>query len=97
MTTRNTRRLAILCGGGPAPGMNNVIGAVTIRSVSEGVDVLGIRDGFKWLLRGDTDHVTRLTMGDTSRIHFTGGSYLGTSRANPTSMALSIDWACTLG
>jgi 6-phosphofructokinase len=91
MTTRNTRRLAILCGGGPAPGINSVIGAVTIRTVPEGVEVLGIRDGFKWLLRGDTDHVARLAIEDTSRIHFAGGSYLGTSRANPTRTAGDLE------
>ncbi len=91
MTTRNTRRLAILCGGGPAPGINSVIGAVTSCTVPEGVDVLGIRDGFKWLLRGDTDHVARLAIEDTSRIHFTGGSYLGTSRANPTRTAGDLE------
>lgn len=91
MTTRNTGRLAILCGGGPAPGINSVIGAVTLRSVPEGGGVLGIRDGFKWLLRGDTDHVARLAIEDTSRIHFTGGSYLGTSRANPTRTAGDLE------
>ena len=40
-------KLAILVGGGPAPGINSVIGAATIRSVLEGVPILGIRDGFE--------------------------------------------------
>jgi len=44
------KRLAILVGGGPAPGINSVIGAATIRGVLEGVEVLGIRDGFEWLM-----------------------------------------------
>ena len=43
MTERKT--LAILVGGGPAPGINSVIGAATIRARLEAVDVLGIRDG----------------------------------------------------
>ena len=51
------KRMAILVGGGPAPGINSVIGAATIRAVLEGVEVLGIHDGFEWLMQGDIDHV----------------------------------------
>lgn len=77
-------KLAILVGGGPAPGINSVIGAATIRAELAGVPVVGIRDGFEWIMQGDTDHVMELTAQDVSRIHFRGGSILGTSRANPT-------------
>ena len=76
--------LAILVGGGPAPGINSVIGAATIRARLEGIDVLGLRDGFEWIMRGDIEHVTPLTIDAVSRIHFRGGSYIGISRANPT-------------
>jgi 6-phosphofructokinase len=85
------RRLAILVGGGPAPGINSVIGAATIRACLEGVDVVGVRDGFEWLMRGDIDHVTPLTIDAVSRIHFRGGSYIGISRANPTSDPKRLD------
>src|SRR5918996_5256374 len=78
------QRLAILVGGGPAPGINSVIAAATIRARLEGVDVVGIRDGFEWLIQGDVDHVTPLTIEAVSRIHFRGGSHLGIARANPT-------------
>lgn len=78
------RRLAILVAGGPAPGINAVIGAATIRAVLEGIDVLGVRDGFEWLMQGDIDHVTPLTIDAVSRIHFRGGSHIGISRSNPT-------------
>src|SRR5262245_21855458 len=78
------QRLAILVGGGPAPGINSVIAAATIRARLEGLDVVGIRDGFEWLMRGDIDHVTPLTIDAVSRIHFRGGSHIGISRANPT-------------
>jgi 6-phosphofructokinase 1 len=78
------KKLAILVGGGPAPGINSVISAATIRSALEGVEVLGIRDGFEWLMEGDIDHVTPLTIDQVSRIHFRGGSHIGISRANPT-------------
>jgi 6-phosphofructokinase 1 len=78
------KKLAILVGGGPAPGINSVIGSATIRGVLAGVDVLGIRDGFEWIMRGNIDHVQPLTLEEVSRIHFRGGSYIGISRANPT-------------
>jgi 6-phosphofructokinase len=78
------QRLAILVGGGPAPGINSVIAAATIRARLEGLDVIGIRDGFEWLMQGDIDHVTPLTIDAVSRIHFRGGSTLGIARANPT-------------
>ena len=77
-------QLAILVGGGPAPGINSVISAATIRAAFEGVEVVGVLDGFEWLMHGNIDHVRRLTIGDVSRIHFRGGSYIGIARANPT-------------
>lgn len=76
-------RLAILAGGGPAPGINSVIGAATIRARLEGTEVLGIRDGFEWIMQGDIDHVIPLTIEGVSRIHFRGGSHIGIARANP--------------
>jgi len=79
-----TGKLAILVGGGPAPGINSVIGAATIRSVLDGVEVVGIRDGFEGIMQSRTDGVVPLTIEKVSRLHFRGGSFLGISRANPT-------------
>ena len=78
------QHLAILVGGGPAPGINSVIASATIRAVLEGVEVIGIRDGFEWIMKGDITHITPLTTDEVSRIHFRGGSHIGISRANPT-------------
>ncbi len=78
------KRLAILVGGGPAPGINSVIGAATIRGILDGVDVVGVNDGFEWIMQGNVDHVHPLTIEEVSRIHFRGGSHIGISRANPT-------------
>jgi 6-phosphofructokinase 1 len=78
------RKLAILVAGGPAPGINSVIGAATIRAALDGIEVVGVRDGFEWLMRGDIDHVMPLTIEAVSRIHYRGGSHIGISRANPT-------------
>jgi len=86
-----SRTLAILVAGGPAPGINSVIAAATIRARLESLEVLGIRDGFQWIMRGNIDQVVPLTIDAVSRIHFRGGSYLGISRANPTSNVRDLD------
>jgi 6-phosphofructokinase 1 len=78
------KKLAILVGGGPAPGINSVIAAATIRALLEGVDVVGVEDGFEWLMQGNIDHARPLTIEGISRIHFRGGSHIGIARANPT-------------
>jgi 6-phosphofructokinase len=82
--TDRRRRLGILCGGGPAPGINSVISAATIEAVNSGWEVVGILDGFEHLIQGSTEHVHELGIPDVSRIHVLGGSILFTSRANPT-------------
>lgn len=84
-------RVGILVGGGPAPGINSVIGAATIRSILGGCEVLGIQDGFKWLMQGTTSKARPLTIEEVSRIHFRGGSCLGTARANPTKKVEDLD------
>src|SRR5690349_9577797 len=77
-------RLAILVGGGPAPGLNSAISSVTIEARNSGLDVLGIYDGYEHLIAGSDEHVRPLQIEDVSRIHSQGGSILRTSRANPT-------------
>ena len=77
-------KLGILVGGGPAPGINSVIAAATIRAELDGIEVVGIREGFEWIMQGDVSHTTDLTIDRVSRIHFRGGSHIGISRANPT-------------
>ncbi len=77
-------KLAVVVGGGPAPGINGVISAVTFEAIKQGLDVVGVHDGFKWLSKGDTNHSTNLGNGEITRIHLRGGSIIGTSRDNPT-------------
>jgi 6-phosphofructokinase 1 len=74
----------ILVGGGPAPGINGVIGAAATTASRAGARALGILDGFKWLMEGDTRHVVELSEESVAGIHLRGGSILRTSRANPT-------------
>lgn len=77
------KRLGILVGGGPAPGINGVIGSVAIAANLRGLEVIGIYDGFKWISSPSFDpeqHTVKLEIKDISRIHLQGGSILRTAR-----------------
>jgi 6-phosphofructokinase 1 len=79
--------VGVLVGGGPAPGINGVIGAATLAAHGRGARVIGIFEGFRHLMRGSAeiqDHVRVLGREDVVAIHMQGGSILKTSRANPT-------------
>lgn len=84
---RTQGRLGILVGGGPAPGINSAISAATIEAVNSGLEVVGIYDGYQYLMEGRVDRVRPLAIPDVSQIHFQGGSILRTSRSNPTGSA----------
>lgn len=77
------RAIAIVVGGGPAPGINGVISAATIEGIKRGCKVYGIHTGFKRIAEADMSCMSELSIVDVSRIHNEGGSILGTSRANP--------------
>ncbi|HEU4341495.1 MAG TPA: diphosphate--fructose-6-phosphate 1-phosphotransferase [Candidatus Binatia bacterium] len=83
-TTGRKDNVGVLVGGGPAPGINGVISALTLEARNRGHKVIGIIEGFQWLMQRDTSHVKELNHDEVSRIHFQGGSILKTSRANPT-------------
>ena len=75
--------VAIVCGGGPAPGMNAVIHAVTNNAVRKGWEVLGMYDGFSHLGRGEKNFI-KLDSENVKGIHLKGGCVLRMSRFNPT-------------
>ncbi len=81
--TNGKKVIAIVCGGGPAPGINSVISAVTMEGIRHGWEVLGIYDGFSHLAKGEQKYI-RLVYDNVSRIHLTGGCILHMSRCNPT-------------
>src|SRR6476646_3118845 len=83
MSTAKSGRFALLVGGGPAPGINGVISAVTIEAIEQGYEVIGFQDGFKWLVQGDSTRNRLLTILEVKNLHLRGGSVLGTSRTNP--------------
>ncbi len=76
-------KLAIVTGGGPAPGINGVISSVTIEAINRGLEVVGIVDGFKNFVLGDYTKVRPLQIPDVAPFYQKGGSMLGTSRTNP--------------
>ena len=83
-------KIGILVGGGPAPGINGVIHAVTNQAYQQGIEVIGILDGFKHLMDGKVVGET-LTPQSVAFIHHEGGSILHTARANPTRSAQAME------
>lgn len=75
--------LAIVCGGGPAPGMNGVISSVTLEAIRNGFKVLGMFEGFSHLAKREKVYV-ELTEARVNKLHLEGGCYLQMSRYNPT-------------
>ncbi len=79
---RKIKRIAINTGGGDAPGLNAVIGAVVRGALHRGWEVIGIRDGYAGLL--DTSKIVQLSRESVRGIAHLGGTILGTSnRGNP--------------
>ncbi len=79
------KRLGIIVGGGPAPGINALIGAATIEGSNRGFEIIGFYDGFRWLSSDQFHrnlHTIPLQTSQVARIHFDGGSILRTSRTS---------------
>jgi len=77
-------RIGILVGGGPAPGINSVISAAVIEAVNSNYEAVGIKNGYEFLVKGDTSQTVHFDLEDIATIHTQGGSILHTSRTNPT-------------
>ena len=77
-------RIGILVGGGPAPGINSVISAAVIEAVISKREVVGIKNGYEFLVKGNTSQTVGLGLDEVATIHTQGGSILHTSRTNPT-------------
>lgn len=71
------RKIGILTSGGDAPGMNAVIRAVTRTALSNGIEVMGIQDGYKGLVEG---RLRPLGRSDVSNLLSRGGTILGSAR-----------------
>jgi 6-phosphofructokinase 1 len=89
-----TRRIGILTGGGDVPGLNSVIKQVVYRGGEIGCEVVGIRKGWEGLTHVDLHdptsrrkYIEPLDRQNTRRIDRTGGTYLHSSRTNPSKMS----------
>jgi 6-phosphofructokinase 1 len=87
------KKIGILTGGGDVPGLNVVIKNVVYRSTTDGHKVTGIRLGWKGLTDLNFDdpksverYILPLTRENTRTIDRTGGTFLHTSRTNPSKM-----------
>ncbi len=90
------RRIGILTGGGDVPGLNSVIKSVVYNATEIGCEVIGIRRGWEGLThmkrsdllsaggRYDADYIRPLDRVNTRAIDRTGGTWLHTSRTNPS-------------
>jgi phosphofructokinase-like protein len=78
---RHMKKIAMLTGGGDCPGLNAVIRAVTRKALVEGYEVLGFRNGWAGVIKGEFIPMNRERV---SGILHLGGTILGTSRTNPT-------------
>jgi 6-phosphofructokinase 1 len=82
-------KLAVLTGGGDCPGLNAVIRAVVKSAYQCGIEVLGIKDGFRGAVEGD---FMSLALNDVSGILPRGGTILGTTnRDNPFAYETILD------
>jgi ATP-dependent phosphofructokinase / diphosphate-dependent phosphofructokinase len=86
-------RIGVLTGGGDVPGLNPCIKALVNRAIDEGYEVLGIRRGWAGMLcynldedAGRDECVFPLDKQNTRTIDRTGGTFLHTSRTNPSRM-----------
>jgi 6-phosphofructokinase 1 len=98
---RSSGRLALLVGGGPAPGINGVVSAATIEARNLGQEVIGFQDGFSSLMGAGEAQWRPLEIAEVKDYALRGGSLLGTSRANPArseeAMAAVLGWLRRLG
>lgn len=88
--------IGILTGGGDVPGLNPAIRAVTIRALREGCEVIGIRRGWAGLVDivrekdyDNSENFQMLSEDLVNRTGRTGGTFLHTSRTNPSKMKKS--------
>jgi 6-phosphofructokinase len=95
MANINTRKglIGILTGGGDVPGLNPAIRAITIRAMREGYQVIGLRRGWRGAISivrdeqaDNTENFQILTNEIVHSFGRTGGTFLHTSRTNPSAV-----------
>jgi 6-phosphofructokinase len=96
MANINTKKgvIGILTGGGDVPGLNPAIRGVTRRALQQGYQVIGLRRGWAGLVEmvrekdyDNSDNFQVLTKEVVERAGRTGGTFLHSSRTNPSRVA----------
>ncbi len=85
------KRIAVLTGGGDVPGLNPAIKAVVLNGLDAGYEIIGIRRGWGGLLKYDLNdpethkaYIRCLDKPSVRRVDRAGGTFLHTSRTNPS-------------
>jgi 6-phosphofructokinase 1 len=88
-----TKRIGILTGGGDVPGLNSVIKNVVYRASEHDIEVIGIRRGWEGLTHVNLEdpaskarYIMPLSRENTRTVDRTGGTFLHSSRTNPSKM-----------
>lgn len=74
------KRVAVLTGGGDCPGLNPAIRGIIRRGAPAGYEVVGLRKGWKGMMKGD---VIQIPENQVDELLLRGGTILGSSRTNP--------------
>ncbi len=82
------KSILIICGGGPAPGINAVISTVAKIFLKDGYRVLGLHEGFKGLF-SEHPQIKEFDFPHADRIFSRGGSTLIMSRFKPSNEKLN--------
>jgi 6-phosphofructokinase 1 len=85
------KSIVILCGGGPAPGINTVISAVSKQFIAAGFRVIGLHEGYRNLFNGKADTID-INFEFADKIFNMGGSYLQMSRYKPKDEEFNPDF-----
>ncbi|EPR70055.1 6-phosphofructokinase [Winogradskyella psychrotolerans RS-3] len=85
------KSIAIICGGGPAPGINTVISTLAKTFMKDGYEVIGVHHGYKGLLSDDPE-VKIFDFHHADRIFSRGGSTLIMSRFKPKDIDFKADF-----
>lgn len=86
-----TGSIAIVCGGGPAPGINSVISSVSKIFLKSGYRVLGLHGGYKSLF-SEEPVFQDIDFAFADHIRGQGGSALQMSRHKPTDEEFRTDF-----
>jgi ATP-dependent phosphofructokinase / diphosphate-dependent phosphofructokinase len=87
----NNKSIAIICGGGPAPGINTVISTVAKVFLKDGYRVLGVHEGYKGLF-SEEPNIKEFDFEHADRIFSRGGSTLVMSRHKPKDTEFNVDF-----